>query len=154
VQGFRAGQLHLKKETPARLAELSDPYTPSPMRPVGVMDLSYYKGKLYLYFGATPAVVLFWPWVALTGKYLSTKAAVVLFCAAGFVASVGLLCSLWRRCFAGVSLWVVGAVALALGLATFLPPWVARCDVWEVPIACAYLWTMLALGAIWNSLHG
>ncbi len=153
VQGFRAGQLNLKKEVPARLAEMADPYTPSPMRPVGVMDLSYYKGKLYLYFGVTPAVLLFWPYVALTGQYLSTKASVLSFCGAGFLASVGLLCSLWRRCFAGVSVWVVAAGTLALGLATFIAPLVARCDVWEVAVGCAYMLTMLSLVAIWKSFQ-
>src|SRR5690348_10959621 len=53
VQGFRAGQLNLKKEVPPGLGHLADPYAPTPLRPVGVMDLSYYGGKLYLYFGVT-----------------------------------------------------------------------------------------------------
>ncbi len=62
-----------------------------------LMDLSYYHGKLYLYFGVTPALVLFWPYAALTGHYLWHKEAVVVFCATGFLASVGLLCAVWRR---------------------------------------------------------
>ena len=74
VQGFRAGQLNLKKEVPPGLAQLADPYDPDcQCSAIGVLDLSYYKGKLYLYFGVTPAVVLFWPYVALTGHYLSSK---------------------------------------------------------------------------------
>ena len=73
------------------------------MLPIGLLDMSYYKGKLYLYFGVTPAVVLFWPYVALTGHYLSQKDAAVIFCVVGFLASVGLLCALWRRYFAEVS---------------------------------------------------
>ncbi len=153
VQGFRAGQLSLKKEVPPGLAQLADPYDPTANAPYGVLDLSYYKGKFYLYFGATPAVVLFWPVVALTGHYLSQKDAVVIFCALGFLASVGLLCALWRRYFAEVSVAVVAAGTLALGLATFTPMLLARCDVHEVSVSCGYALTMLALAAIWKALH-
>ena len=76
VQGFRAGQLSLKKEVPPGFTRLADPYDPtanSPYRlgPDRLHDLSYYKGRLYLYFGVTPALILFWPFVALTGHYLS-----------------------------------------------------------------------------------
>jgi tetratricopeptide (TPR) repeat protein len=153
VQGFRAGQLNLKKEVPPRLAQLADPYTPTSLRPLGVGDLSYYRGKLYLYFGVTPAVVLFWPYVALTGHYLFYRQAVTIFCAVGFLASMGILVGLWRRYFAEVSVAVVAAGVLALGLATFIPSLLARCEVWEVPISCGYMLTMLALAAIWKALH-
>jgi hypothetical protein len=51
VQGFRAGQLSLKKEVPPRLTQLADPYDPSANAYLKVLDLSFYKGKLYLYFG-------------------------------------------------------------------------------------------------------
>ena len=153
VQGFRAGQVNLKKDAPPELAKLADPYTPTPLRPLGVMDLSYYKGKLYLYFGVTPAVVLFWPFVAATGRYLFYRQAVTIFCAVGFLASVGILWGAWRRYFAEVSVTVVAAGVLALGLATLIPVLMARCEVWEVPISCGYMLTMLALAAIWKALH-
>ena len=158
VQGFRAGQLSLKKEVPPGLAQLADPYDPTAnavyqARPYRLLDLSYYKGRLYLYFGVTPALILFWPFVALTGHYLFHRQAVVIFCAIGFLASVGLLRALWRRYFAEVSVGVVAAGALALGLATGVPVMLPRSDVYEVAISCGYMLTMLALGAIWCALH-
>jgi tetratricopeptide (TPR) repeat protein len=154
VQGFRAGQLSLKKEAPPGLAELADPYDLSTyVRISGLLDLSYCKGRLYLYFGVTPALILFWPFVALTGHYLFHRQAVVIFCAIGFLASVGLLRALWRRYFAEVSLGVVVACVLALGLATGVPVLLSQSDVWEVPISCGYMLTMLSLGAIWCALH-
>jgi tetratricopeptide (TPR) repeat protein len=153
VQGFRAGQLNLKKEVPPEFAQLADPYDRTANGPYGVLDLSYYKGKFYLYFGVTPALVLFWPYVALTGHYLSQKDAGVIFCVVGFLVSVGLSYALWRRYFAEVSAAVVAACALALGLATFTPLLLARCDVYEVSISCGYALTMLALGAIWKARH-
>ena len=158
VQGFRAGQLSLKKELPPGFAQLADPYDPaanvSYRNPqTQIVDLSYYKGRLYLYFGVTPALILFWPYVALTGHYLFSRQAVTIFCALGFLATVGLLRALWRRYFAEVSVWVVAACALALGLATGMPVLLSRCDIHEVAISCGYMLTMLALVAIWCALH-
>ena len=158
VQGFRAGQLSLKKEVPPGLAQLADPYDPIEnalyrFTPYGLHDLSYYKGRLFLYFGVTPALILFWPYVALTGRYLSYGQAGLFVCAMGFLASVYLLRSLWRSYFAEVSVWVVAAGTLALGLATGVPVMLARCDVYEVAISCGYALTMLALAAIWKAAH-
>ena len=158
VQGFRAGQLSLNKEAPPGLVQLADPYDPAanaPYRstPYGVHDMSYYHGKLYLYFGVTPALLLFWPFVALTGHYLFHRQAVAIFCAIGFLASAGLLRDLWRRYFAEVSVGVVAACALALGLATGLPVFLSGAEVYQVPISCGYMLTMLALAAIWRAWH-
>ncbi len=158
VQGFRDGQLSLKTEVPTGLLHLADPYDPTANTlyqdpPYQLHDLSYYKGRVYLYFGPTPALILFWPFVALTGHYLFHREAVPIFCAIGFLASVGLLCALWRRYFSRVNVWVVAACALALGLATGVPALLARAEVYEVAIACGYMLTMLALGAIWCALH-
>jgi tetratricopeptide (TPR) repeat protein len=158
VRGFRAGQLSLKKEAPTGLAQLADPYDPTanaPYRtaPYRLHDLSYYKGRLYLYFGVTPALILFWPFVAITGQYLFHRQAVVIFSAMGFLASVGLLRALWRRHFPEVSVWVVAACALAFGLATGVPMLLGRCEAYEVAISCGYMLTMLTLWAIWRALH-
>ena len=158
VEGFQAGQLNLKAEVPPGLTYLSDPYNPTANAPYrtakyGLNDLSYYKGKVYLYFGVTPALMVFWPFVALTGHYLYDAQAVVIFCALGFLASVGILCALRRRYFPDVSIWVVAAGALALGLATGVPMLLPRSNVNEAAISCAYMLTMLSLGAIWRALH-
>jgi hypothetical protein len=158
VQGFGAGQLSLNKEAPPGLAQLADPYDPianAPYRvaPYRLHDLSYYKGKFYLYWGVTPALLLFWPYAALTGHYLFHSQAVTIFCAIGFLVGAGVLRALWRRYFPEVSVGVVAACALALGLATGVPVMLSRSDVYEVPISCGYLLTMLALAAIWCALH-
>jgi tetratricopeptide (TPR) repeat protein len=158
VQGLRAGQLNLKKEVPPGFAQLADRYDPTANAlywapPYLMIDLSYYKGMLYLYWGITPALILFWPYVALTGHYLFHREAVAIFCAIGFLASVGLLHALWRRYFAEVSVWVVAACALALGLATGVPVMLSWSGVCEVAVSCGYMLTMLALVAIWCALH-
>jgi len=158
VQGFRAGHLSLEKQVPSWLSRLANPYDPAthPAYPDPLnrtSDLSYYHGRFYLYFGVTPALILFWPFVALTRHYLWHSQAVVIFCAVGFLTNVSLLCALWRRYFAEVSVMVVAACAVALGLATGAPVLLSRIDVYEVAISCGYMLTMLALAAIWCALH-
>ena len=159
VQGFRAGQLNVKREAPPGLAHLANPYDMEAGRPYRfikgspIFDMSYYKGKLYLYYGITPALVLFWPYAALTGHYLLHKEAVVIFCSVGFLAGVWLLWVLWRRYFAEVGVGVVVAGAFALGLGVGTPLFLVSCDFYEVAISCGYALAMLALVAIWKALH-
>jgi len=156
VQGFRAGQLNMKIEAPPGLVRLADPYNPAVNAAyIGqVYDASYYKGKIYLYFGVTPALVLFWPYVTLTGHYLSDKDAVVIFFALGFLAAAGLLRAVWRRYFPEVTVWVATVGMLTLGLAIgtqkVLTLW---CNANEVAMVCGFAFTMLALAAIWRALH-
>jgi hypothetical protein len=158
VQGFRSGQLSLKKEVPVGLVQLADPYDPIANKvyrglQYRLHDLCYYKGRVYMYHGVTPALILFWPFVALTGQYLSNRLAVIIFCAIGFLASVDLLCVVWRRYFAQVSIWVVAACTIALGLAAGQMAQLSQAGFYQVAHTCGYMLTMLALGGIWRTLH-
>ena len=158
VRGFGSHQLSLSKPVPAGFTRLVDPYDSTAnalyrSAAYQMQDMSYYKGRLYLYFGATPALILLWPFAALTGEYLFNRQAVLFFCIIGFLASAGLLHALWRRYFERVSVLVVAACTLALGLATIVPVLLSRCEVYEVAISCGYMLLMLALGAIWCALH-
>jgi len=158
VQGFRAGQLNLKKSVPPGLAQLTDPYDPAANARFRtgsdrLHDVSYYKGKLYLYYGVTPVLLLLWPFAALTGHYLYSGQATAFFCALGFLAGAGVLHALWRRYFPEVSVWVVAAAVLALGLATGVPVMLPRSGVYEVAVSCGCMLMMLSLGAIWCALH-
>lgn len=157
VAGFQDGQLNLKKEIPAGFLQLSDPYDPTANRTFrtddGLHDLSYYHRKLYLYFGATPAMVLFWPFALLSGHHLFHKHAVALFCAASFLLGIALLVAIRRRYFPRVGTGRLVLGGLTIGFATGAPILLRRPDVWEVPIACAQALTFLAFVAIWRALH-
>lgn len=159
VQGFQAGQLSVKREPAAGLARLPDPYDPHANAPY-VWDrghlsyeMSYYKGKLYLYYGVTPAVVLFWPYVTLTGHYLSHRNACVIFLTAGFVAAAVVIYGIWRRYFPETGPWVAVSGVLALGLAGGLLEILSSCDVYEVAISCGFAFTMITLAGIWRGLN-
>jgi hypothetical protein len=157
VQGFRHGHLYLQKDAPAGLAKLTnlgDPNANYEFRVTDQLhDLSYYKGRLYIYFGVTPALLLFWPYAALTGHYLFHKQAAAIFCSVGFLISVVLLGALRRRYFPEVSGWAATLCVLAVGLIDFVPIMLQRPDIWEVPISCGYALQMCALVGIWQALH-
>lgn len=158
VQGFRDGHLSLRKDVPPELGRLSDPYDPSAnavyrTQPDGAHDLSYYRGRFYLYFGVTPVFLLFWPLSALTGDFLFSRQAATIFCSLGFLAAVGLLRSVWQRYFAEVNAGVVAACALALGLASGIPLLLSESEIYQVAISCGYMLGMLGLVGIWRALH-
>ena len=158
VQGFQAGQLNMKLPVPAGFAQLADPYDPTANRvyrgpPNWLHDLSYYRGKLYLYFGATPALVLFWPWVALTGHFLPHEIAAAVFLGIGFLAGAALLVGLWRRYFPEVESAVAAAGVIALGLGAGIPITLQRPEFYEVAIACGGAFTTIALAGVWLALE-
>jgi len=159
VQGFRHGQLSVYRDPPPGLASLANPYNPAANNPYVLesdhlcYDMSYYKGKLYLYFGVTPALTLFWPYVALTGHYLPQEDAVVIFFVVGFLISAGLLHAIWRRYFPEVGVWIAASGVMVIGLATGVLELLASCDVYQTAISCGFAFTMIALAGIWKALQ-
>lgn len=156
VQGFQAGQLNLKKEAPAGLAQLPDPYDSAAHAPYlsEVGDMSYYKGKLYLYFGITPVLILFGPYTLLTGTYLSDPIAGLIFCSAGYLTAAGLMFAIWRRHFPKVNAWVAITGIFIFGLIVDAQQieWV-RCRIYEVALSSAFMFVMITLAAIWRALN-
>ena len=162
VDGFGAGQLNLPREVPAGLAALPDPYDPKANAvfrgPIFVdenrlHDLSYYRGRLYLYFGVTPGACVV---LAVCGADRALPRACPggsHFCSDRIPAGAWLLWSAWRRYFRETSVVTAMAGSVALGLGSGIPVMLSRPDVWEVPIACAYALTMLALVALWSAVH-
>src|SRR5262245_62100695 len=59
ARAFAHGRLHLLVDPPAALASLPDPYDPRAREALPCMhDVSYYRGRYYLYFGPVPALLL------------------------------------------------------------------------------------------------
>lgn len=92
TEAFLSGQLHLKIPPHPMLAELENPYHGDQNRPYRILDLSYYKGKYYSYFGIGPIVGLTLPWRLITGTYLTEPGATaVLASACGLASALVLL---------------------------------------------------------------
>jgi tetratricopeptide (TPR) repeat protein len=158
LDGFGHGHLSLAREVPVGFALLQDPFDPeqnAPYRapPYFLYDLSYYRGRLYAYFGPVPALLLFWPFHFITGKYLSYKAAGVLYCASGLASMTWLFLNARQRYAPEMPGWVTAMFVCTFGLATGLPTLLARVDIWEIPIAGATATVLFAVAALWQAWH-
>ncbi len=158
VDGFRSGRLSLKVDPPPQLAALkpADLYDPAKRAQTGVhslLDVTYYQGRYYLYFGVAPALTLFWPFRAITGVHFPQNLAVAVFCAGGYLCSIGLLLGLRRAYFPACRAGTVWLGTLMLGLANFCPVMLVRSFFWEVPIASAYFYSCLGLWLLFIGLH-
>ncbi len=137
-----AGQLSLLiAPHPMHLA-LPDPYDPAQNAPWRLHDMSLYKGKYYLYFGVTPALILFIPFRALGLGRLPEPLAVSIFCSGGFLFSVFLFRRLVRRYLPSTPSWLQLLGILCLGLCTTAPFLLRRPVVYEVAISCSYFLVM------------
>lgn len=161
VDGFREGHLYLDKPVPPLLLNLPNPYDPAANGPVhGPMfspecchDLSFYRGKFYLYFSPVPALLLFLPYRVITGGYISQQYACAILAGLAFLCASLVLLLAWRRYFRVVGSGWVGLGVLAMGLAPLTPILLQRPDVYEVPICCAYFLTMLSIVCLWAIAH-
>ena len=154
VRGWRAGHLHLSKTPSPEMLALRDPYDPAQNAAVRLADASYFNGRYYLYFGAAPAAVLLAPYYFITGRELGTTTAIFVFCTAGFLAMAGTWLAVRRRYFPASAAWVAWSGVLVLGLGTHLLALQRRPLVWELPIAAAFAFSMLAFAAVFWALHG
>ncbi len=159
VEGFRSGHLWLAKDAPPALVAAPNPNAYAAYRdylgaPWNLVDLSYYRGHLYTYFGVTPALVLFWPWHGLTGAWIHGSAAALIFCLVGYALSLAVAGAALRRHYPGAGPAAAAAAALLLGSASTLPVFLARPGLFEVSIGCAYAFSMGSLACLWKVWHG
>jgi hypothetical protein len=148
VRGFSKGHLWMDAvPDPAFLAS-PNPYIPSLRRGNYLHDASLYGGHYYLYFGPTPALVLYGPFHWLTGGYLRDPQAVTLFVCAGFLIGVALLCGLRARYYPGLASGPLLAGIVAWGGCPLLFLLLRRPKVWEAAVACAFALLVAALFAL------
>jgi hypothetical protein len=146
ADGFLAGRLGFVEEPPPELAKLADPYDPAQNAPYQrYHDVTYYRGRYYLYFGPGPALVLLAPWKAITGNYLPQNLAAALFAWGAALAGVLLLLALRRRYFPATPAWVMACGAAAVVFGSLLPVLLRRPVYYELAIASAGFFGLLAL---------
>lgn len=145
------GTLYLQRAPAPELIALADPYDPAQNAPYRLNDLSYFRGRYYLYHGAAPAVVLLTPFHLITGKYLTDAAAVLIFCLAGaafnFFTLAGLKTATSPRAPAIVLVCCAAALVFANGYYLVL----RDAGLNQVPIAAAYCFVSVAIWALWQA---
>lgn len=163
VEGWLQGRLDLPMAPPAGLLDLADPYDPVANEAFrlagaeGLHDLTLHEGRLYAYWGPSPALVAFLPWRLLTGEGLDTSWAVAGFLFLGWFFSAVLVTRIGRRFFAAPA-GVLLAAAIALGVTNLSWALLQRATVYEVAICAAYAfvsltWWLLA-EACWRPVEG
>jgi len=152
TEGFLRGQLNVTISPAPELLALKDPYDPVANAPYRIHDMTLWNGRYYLYYGATPIVTFFLPLKILTGWYPTEGCAVALFCSAGLLVGLAVLGAVRRRHFPKSPLWALalGGAVLAWGSPViFLTVMV---QFYQVPIAAAFVFHLLMLGAIFRAL--
>lgn len=154
AEGFRAGHLHTTMKPDPRLLRLPNPldYQHSPL---WAWDYSLYRGRLYLYWGLTPAAALALV-KALLGLRVAVEDSVLVFtflCLRVLAGSL-LLVELARRFTPAPPRWAVWAALLVFALAHPTPFLLARPAIYEAALAggaafvvCAYYFTFRWLGS-------
>lgn len=146
VDGFQAGHLHMKTEVDPGLLAL--PPAQRPGKAPYLLDASLYAGRYYLYFGVVPAVLLHWPFTAITGRDLPDALAVLVLA----VAALAVGCLWWRDLRR--HLWpALGArwdwlVILALGFGTAVPAVLRRPLFYEEAALSGWLFGAVMLWAL------
>jgi len=122
TEAWLSGHTYLKIRPSPELAKLSDPYDPRQNAPYRDIDLSYYRGKYYLYMGGGPILMLLAPWRLLTGTYLREATAVAVFDLGGSLLGLAVLVAAWRRHFprSRGGLVAGGAFTVSLGSVALL----------------------------------
>src|SRR6266566_3160854 len=134
-------QTDLRIKPPTGLLKLKNPYDPvanAPYRGQGLHDLTLYKGKLYAFYGAATAILLFIPFRLLLVGALSPTLAGLVFCTLGFAFSILLFRKLARLFFGDLPTWMDCFAILGLGLAIPAPFIIYIGRAYEVAIACGY----------------
>jgi hypothetical protein len=150
--GFRSGHLYTANAPSTELLALADPYDPVANAPYRVHDMSLYRGHYYLYFGAAPVLLFFWPCVALTGMYPTEALATALFCAGAVGAGIALLLRVRRRFYPEAPTLALVLAVVCLGFASPLNQLVEAPQFYQVAISCAVFLQALMLWAALRSL--
>lgn len=150
ADAFLAGQTSLSYQSP-EMQTLDNPYDPVKNQPYRLSDGSYYKGKYYLYFGPTPAVILFVPWRILGVGNMSEPLAAFLFAFGAFVVSLLLLRRLVRSYLPRTPLWIQAIAAVCAGLCNLMPFLLRMPIVYHVAIICGQC---MLLAGLWLLFWG
>ena len=165
AEALLAGRTSLLVRPRPELLALNDPYDPVQNHQIDAQglyclhDASLFGRKYYVYFGVTPALTLFAPYLLITGQQLPTAVAALIFAVAGLAWSA-LLSNLLIDRFSPTLKGVVRfLLVLALGCCNCVPFLLRSPYVYEVAILSAYCFMagglyFLARGSLANVGRG
>ncbi|MBK7451333.1 MAG: hypothetical protein IPJ47_18770 [Anaerolineales bacterium] len=135
ADAFGKGQLHVDVEPGAALLAAADPYN-SEGRPAfddDIWDLSLYKGKLYLYWGPVPAVLMT-PVQLVLKTRLADMYPVFFFLCGLLIFNSLIIVKIWRKFFTDIPAWNIIVSIFVVGLVLPIPWSLSIPDVYEAAI--------------------
>ncbi|NBQ54374.1 MAG: hypothetical protein EBU49_12465, partial [Proteobacteria bacterium] len=154
ARAFASGRLDVG-DAPTVITSLKNPYGSEhkkyTLRPdLALWDHSLYKGKLYLYFGAAPALLLYLPYRVIFGKALSDGAALIFLVSLSSMGCAAIILALRRKSFPSLPSWIFGLAGLGLATTSLWFVLFARARTYEIPVAaCAAAMTW----AVWATVR-
>lgn len=147
TEAFSHGKLSFLKAPPEQLMALSNPYDPSLRNFNYIFDSAYYNGHYYCYFGIAPVITLLLPFKLLTGLYMPTPFACLIYMLAMLFAVLLLYNNIVLKWFRNTGLlqFIGGAIAVVFSANLF---WlIARPMFYELAVLSAlfYLFMGFAL---------
>lgn len=117
ADAFEKGQLNVDLDPGATLLGLEDPYNPDIGRAIDddIWDMSFYNGKLYLYWGPVPSLILL-PFQLISNKQFQDIYLVYFFFCALLLFNTLLIIKLWRLLYRDVPIYNVILSILVIGL--------------------------------------
>ena len=109
-----------------------------------VLDFSYYKEKYYIYFGVTPVLVAYLPFLIITGKFITDAAVVLIFSIFAFLGALIFLNRLLEDFKKNTDFVFNILKILCLGMCCGCPFLISTPRVYEVAVICASFFGILS----------
>jgi len=148
TDAFHHGQVSLRMRPAPQLLALADPYDPVQNQPYRLHDASLYKGRFYLYFGPTPVIALYLPYLLIFGEFLPDRIGTWLFATGAYILACLLLRLLLQRFWPKTRSWLFFFLCVCLGFSNAFPFLLRRPAIYETAIAAGQFFLMLGLYAI------
>jgi hypothetical protein len=153
ADAFEAGRLDLLIDPPKELAELPNPRNTIANQQTRILDLSLYKKRFYIYFGAVPALTVFIPFRWLGIGKISEPFAVAIFSYGLYLCSLYILLTCVRRFIPNANKNLTILSIFAIAFSTAIPYNLRHPVVYEVAICSGAFFAMLGLAlflAAWD----
>jgi hypothetical protein len=152
ASSFRHGELSLPLRPDPALLALPNPYDPSAREGIKApLDLSLYKGKFYLYWGAAPALLLAVLGPLFSGEISDGYLLFALVCGIFLLQSL-LIINIWERFFPEIPKWIV---VLSMFVAGLISPslWLlSQPKIYETAIAGGQFFFIAGLSSVISAL--
>lgn len=109
-----------------------------------LFDTSYYKGKIYLYFGITPVLLFYLPFNLITGLYLTDKFLVFILACMFFIISLIFLKNITKKFDNQLPNIIFILSIFLIGLCNYLPFLLIKNSIYEVAVITANLLLLIS----------